>query len=131
MAFLLEWYMKTCLSLKMIIPIVLASLLFACSDVKNNSLSDVKTGNLLKNQTQDSAWQQVTVAYYSFEGGFYGLTTTDGIKLLPVNLANEYQVAGSIIKVKGQLIKDAMTIQQWGTPFEIEDVELVHLGTDN
>ena len=74
------------------------------------------------------SWQQVTVKYLNFEGGFYGLVSSTGEKLLPMNLAKEYQLEGTKLKVKGQLIKDMMTIQQWGEPFKITDVELIKLG---
>ncbi len=79
-------------------------------------------------ENKEQKLQQVTVKYFDFEGGFYGLVGKDGKKLLPMNLAKKYQVDGSILKVRGHIIKGMMTIQQWGTPFEVTDVELIKLG---
>jgi hypothetical protein len=79
-------------------------------------------------KAQAKIWQTVTVNYYNFEGGFYGLVTSTGGKLLPMNLAKEYQVPGTVLKIKGEMIKDMITIQQWGQPYQISDVELITLG---
>ncbi|WP_246129133.1 hypothetical protein [Colwellia demingiae] len=78
--------------------------------------------------TKEQAWQQVTVNFYDFEGGFYGLTSKTGDKLLPMNLAKQYKLAGTVLKVKGEIIKDMMTTQQWGQPFRITSIELIKLG---
>jgi hypothetical protein len=56
------------------------------------------------------------------------LISQTGDKLLPMNLAKQYKLQGTILKVKGELIKDMMTIQQWGQPFRISDIELIKLG---
>ncbi len=77
---------------------------------------------------KDKNCHQVTVNYYDIEGGFYGLVSKNGEKLLPRNLAKEYQVSGTELKVKGLIIKDMVTIQQWGQVFEITNVELIKLG---
>lgn len=77
---------------------------------------------------QGEYWQGVTVIYNDFEGGFYGLVNGAGKKLLPMNLAQEYKVNGTKLRVKGHIIKDMMSIQQWGTAFKITEVELVSLG---
>jgi hypothetical protein len=45
-----------------------------------------------------------------------------------MNLAKEYQVPGTVLKIKGEMIKDMITIQQWGQPYQISDVELITLG---
>jgi len=77
---------------------------------------------------QEQTWQSVTVKYLDFEGGFFGLLGKGGEKLLPMNLAKKYQVDGSVLKVRGHIIEGMMTTQQWGTAFEVTDVELVKLG---
>jgi hypothetical protein len=77
---------------------------------------------------QTEHWQDVTVKYYDFEGGFYGLVSTTGKKLLPMNLVQKYKVDGTKLRVKGDIIKDMMTIQQWGIAFRITDIELIKIG---
>ena len=107
--------------------------LFSCSQATQNepqlqSKEILKEGNSQVIEKKEQAWQQVTVNYYDFEGGFYGLISQTGDKLLPMNLAKQYKLQGTVLKVKGELIKDMMTIQQWGQPFRIIDVELIKLG---
>ena len=70
-----------------------------------------------------------TVIFLNFEGGFYGIKTSSGEKLLPMNLAKEYKVNGTEIKFDGQLIKDMMTTVQWGTPVKLTKVELIKMGS--
>lgn len=72
-------------------------------------------------------WHQGTVQFLNLEGGFYGIITDSGKRLLPMNLAKEFRQNGAIIRVKGK-VKNVLTIQQWGTPFEISDIELVKPG---
>jgi len=93
---------------------------------KNKKLMNVKKGTV-QIKTPHS-WQQVTVKYLALEGGFYGLLSDKGAKLLPMNLPKKYQVAGTILSIKGQILSDVMTIQQWGTPFNISEIKLIKLG---
>lgn len=76
----------------------------------------------------NEAWQQVTVKYLAFEGGFYGLISKSGAKILPMNLPAKYKVAGTLLRVKGHAMNDTMTIQQWGQPFKVSDIELIKMG---
>ncbi len=75
------------------------------------------------------SWQQFTVKYINLEGGFFGLVSEKGAKLLPMNLPKQYRVNGTILRIKGEPIKNIMTIQQWGQPFKVIDVELIKMGT--
>jgi hypothetical protein len=74
-------------------------------------------------------WQQVTVKHINLEGGFYGLVSENGSKLLPMKLPAKYRVDGTILRVKGEPIDNIATIQQWGTPFKLIDIELIKLGS--
>jgi len=74
------------------------------------------------------SWQEVTVKYLNFEGGFYGLVSKSGDKFLPMNLPEKYKIDGTILRVKGQLNNNVMTIQQWGKPFKLLDMELIKIG---
>jgi len=69
-----------------------------------------------------------TVQYMNLEGGFFGLVSKEGKHWLPINLKKEFQQHGAVIKVKGNAIKGMMTIQQWGIPFSITDIELIKPG---
>lgn len=115
----------------LIATVTLTLLVAGCSQANDVSSNGSKVTELRNSDMENSAkqsWQQVTVKHLNFEGGFYGLVSSKGDKLLPMNLAKKYQLEGTQLKVKGQLIKDMMTIQQWGQPFKITDVELIKLG---
>jgi hypothetical protein len=75
-----------------------------------------------------AGWQQGKVQFLNLEGGFYGIITETGQKLLPMNLPAEYRQNGAVVRVKGK-VKNVMTIQQWGTPFTISDIELISKGS--
>lgn len=78
-------------------------------------------------EVQEIKWQQGTVKYFSFEGGFYGIVTSDNGKLLPLNLAQAYQEDNLSISFQGNVLEGVMTIHQWGTPFEISRIKLTKL----
>jgi hypothetical protein len=118
----------------LLLSAVLSVLLTGCLHASNEKIPSqeiLKIGKGQVTEKKEQIWQQVTVKYNDFEGGFYGLITIDGDKLLPMNLIKKYQLPGTVLKVKGVMIKDAMTTQQWGQAFKITDVELITLGKAN
>jgi hypothetical protein len=126
--------MKKTLTLPLLLSVILSLSLAGCSQEskeQSKAPAQLKEVTSQMNDTKEKIWQEVTVNYYDFEGGFYGLVTKTGDKLLPMNLAKEFQLPGTVLKVQGQLIKDMMTIQQWGQPFKITHVELISLGKAN
>ena len=60
-----------------------------------------------------------TVTYVDLEGGFYGIVADDGGRYLPLGLEERYRVDGMRITFAGEIARDTVTIQQWGTPVEI------------
>ena len=44
-----------------------------------------------------------------------------------MNMAKEFAQNGAIVRIKGK-VKNVMTIQQWGTPFTITEIELITPG---
>lgn len=71
-----------------------------------------------------------TLHYYPMEGGFYGLETANGQKVLPMNLKKTDQQDGAEVELRGHF-KDLMTIQQWGKPFMVEQVKIIKPGNPN
>ena len=45
-----------------------------------------------------------------------------------MNMKKEFAQNGAIVRIKGK-VKNVMTIQQWGTPFTITEIELITPGT--
>ncbi len=120
--------------------LVAATVLFTVMGCKN---STGNSGNVVDKSTNqqpaespskksveesEKAWLHATVSYQRMEGGFYGLITHDGKKLFPLNLATEYRQAGAVIRFKGHVEEGVMTIQQWGKPFKISDLQLIKEG---
>ncbi len=89
-------------------------------ELKEHKMKDVKD--------EFSSWQRGRVQFLNLEGGFYGIITDSGKKILPMNMTKEFAQNGAIVRIKGK-VKDIMTIQQWGTPFTITEIELITPGT--
>lgn len=81
-------------------------------------------------QKHQQQWKIGKVHYLKFEGGFYGIVTNQSEKLLPMNLPKEYRLEGTVLALKGDLIKDMLTTQQWGKPFKINQYKVLELGAD-
>ena len=71
---------------------------------------------------------QGTVRYMNLEGGFWGIIADNGQQILPQSLPQEFKQDGLRLSFKSSEITDMMTIQQWGTPFKLTDIELVTMG---
>ncbi|TWX49172.1 hypothetical protein [Colwellia hornerae] len=82
-----------------------------------------------KNSSAKAESEQIsftaTIKYMNLEGGFFGLVSKEGKHWLPLNLEKEFQKDGAVIKVTGKAVMGLITIQQWGTPFSITDIELI------
>jgi len=97
--------------------------------VKVTAAKALNTKALNKNKVKVNMISvQGTIRYFDLEGGFYGIVTNKGQKLLPLNLAKEYQQAGAVVEVKGELQQDMMTTQQWGTPFKVSRITMLKKG---
>lgn len=96
--------------------------------VVNIDKVEVKENIIEEKKAEPIKWQQAKVKYMSFEGGFYGLITHNGDKYLPLNLDKTFQQDGAIVNIQGEVVNNMMTIQQWGKPFKISDIQLVKAG---
>jgi len=63
-----------------------------------------------------------TVTYIDLEGGFYGIVADDGTQYLPLDLPEEFRQDGRAVTAEVIVRDDVATIQQWGTPVEIVDI---------
>ena len=70
----------------------------------------------------DDNWLDAEVCYIELEGGFFGLVTGDGQRLLPLNLPAQFSKPGAKVKLRGHEQREVMTIQQWGTPFHVTEI---------
>jgi len=126
---------------KSILVFILSFFLSGCpqEDTSDTKLKETNLVNeepeIKKPSTQENSKPKMTnlphkgtVHYLQMEGGFYGIITDKGEKLLPLNLDKQYLSPGAVIHFSGSYVKDMMTIQQWGTPFKIKEVKLIKAG---
>ena len=72
-----------------------------------------------------------TVTYIDLEGGFYGLITDKGTKLLPINLEKEHQIDGTVLSFSSKRTTTRVTTKQWGQLVELIDVKLITSAANN
>jgi hypothetical protein len=66
-----------------------------------------------------------TIQYVNLEGGFYGLIDRDsGTRYAPGAIPDSLRIDGLQVRYEVR-VRDAMTIQMWGTPVEVLDLEQV------
>tara|TARA_R110000737_G_scaffold66374_2_gene94357 strand:- start:709 stop:1182 length:474 start_codon:yes stop_codon:yes gene_type:complete len=92
-----------------------------------NAKEQLKGHKMEDAKDEFSDWQRGRVQFLNLEGGFYGIITDSGKKILPMNMAKEFAQNGAIVRIKGK-VKNVLTIQQWGTPFTITDIEIITPG---
>jgi len=64
-----------------------------------------------------------TVVFIDLEGGFYGIVTDDGERYLPLDLPADYEKDGLRVRFSADVVNDTATIQQWGTPVDLIEIE--------
>jgi inhibitor of cysteine peptidase len=64
-----------------------------------------------------------TVTFVDLEGGFFGIVADDGTRYLPLNLDETYRHDRLRVAFSSEIVKDAATIQQWGTAVNLTSIE--------
>ena len=82
-----------------------------------------------KGMNKIHTWSKAKIKYFDLEGGFYGIITETGQKLLPANLSKEMRQDGAIVEVSGYFEQGMITFQQWGKPFKITSIKVVKEGS--
>lgn len=111
-------------SLKKVITALGLLTLVGCQSALNNNNSTA----ILDEQaitTQAPLPYRGRIEFIELEGGFYGIITTQGEKLLPLNLKPSYMQHGMKIEFSGHRNNDVMTIMQWGQAFTLAEVRLI------
>ena len=66
-----------------------------------------------------------TIQFIDLEGGFYGLEMDNGMRYQPLNLAAEFQQDGVRVSFRAMIADDVTTIQQWGTPIDVLEMNRI------
>jgi hypothetical protein len=118
--------------MKIIIVFAMCFNIFACSiNSKNNHSLSSLHGNgtvaMSEMQGNDNIIEFLgTVQYVVIEGGFYAIYAEDGRKFMPRHLKKSQEKHGLIVKVKGEILKDVITVQQHGEVLKIIDIEVIN-----
>jgi len=108
--------------------VFLSFMLMGCQQQSGIVPEELPMTEKKEQMVQQAKWQQGEVVFVELEGGFWGIITNDGQKILPHGLPKALAVAGSKVRFQGKIIKDAVTIQQWGQVVKITKAELVSSG---
>ncbi|GAA6185132.1 MULTISPECIES: hypothetical protein [Alteromonadaceae] len=66
-----------------------------------------------------------TIVYKGMEGGFFGLDANDGKKYMPRGMNKELLQNGMVVEVKGYVLTDVLTFQQYGEVLKVvEAIEI-------
>ncbi len=66
-----------------------------------------------------------TIRRKHIEGGFWGLDSKDGKKYMPSGLNKDLLIDGMIIEVKGIIVEDVMTFQQYGKTLKVKESRII------
>jgi hypothetical protein len=71
---------------------------------------------------------KATVKHITLEGGFYGLITDSGERLLPLQMSSEFRQDGLRVRYDGAADDNAVSIYQWGTLTKLTSIEKLPAG---
>jgi heat shock protein HslJ len=85
-----------------------------------------RTIHLISSEKIDRSFsKEGTIQYIDLEGGFYGISTVNGEKYLPMNLAPEFRVDGLPVAFTARERQDISTTAMWGIPVEITSIRMI------
>ncbi len=64
-----------------------------------------------------------TVKFVDLEGGFYGIITRDGQKLLPLNLPGDMKSDGTQVWFEAEVEEGTASTMMWGVPVKLRRIE--------
>lgn len=71
---------------------------------------------------------KATVTHVTVEGGFYGLVTDTGERLLPLQMSSEFRQDGLRVRYDGAADDNQTSIYQWGTLTRLSSIEKLPAG---
>ncbi len=71
---------------------------------------------------------KATVTHVLIEGGFYGLVTDTGERLLPLQMSSEFRQDGLRVRYEGAADDNQISIYQWGTLTKLTTLEKLGAG---
>ncbi|MFA3789825.1 hypothetical protein AB6T38_01775 [Aliiglaciecola sp. SL4] len=98
------------------------------AELEVQSNIELKKANTSKTSQEEPEMLTITgtIVYKGMEGGFFGLDANDGKKYMPRGMNKEMLKNGMIVQVKGYILTDVLTFQQYGQVLKV--VEATEIG---
>jgi hypothetical protein len=74
-------------------------------------------------ENEDAVKVTGTVAFLSFEGGFYGIKGDDGVNYDPTNLPLEFRKDGMHVRFVAKELPGRASVHMWGTIVELVTIQ--------
>lgn len=74
-------------------------------------------------ENEDAIKSTGTIAFLSFEGGFYGIKGDDGKNYDPTNLPKEFQNEGMRVRFEARELTGRASVHMWGTIVELVTIQ--------
>ena len=71
---------------------------------------------------------KATVTHVTIEGGFYGLVTDTGERLLPIQMSSEFRQNGLRVRYDGAADDNQISVYQWGTLTKLTSIKKLPAG---
>ncbi|GAA0858297.1 hypothetical protein [Aliiglaciecola litoralis] len=114
--------------MKQLLYIALSLTLFGCAGEKVNAQNNPeKVTDLTPAKQQQDTVEMITVTgtivYKELEGGFFALDSDDGKKYMPRGMDKTLLKHGMKVQVKGHVLKDMLTFQQYGEVLKVVEAD--------
>lgn len=80
---------------------------------------------IIKKEDTDVITVSGTIRFKSMEGGFFALDGHNGEKFMPHGMDKSLLKDGMVVEVKGVILKDMMTFQQYGEVLKVTESKMI------
>ena len=105
-------------------------MIIGCAGEKTEATPSLEVSHQSKQSADDQEDKNMititgTVVFKQLEGGFYGLDADDGKKYLPQGMKKSLLKNGMKVRVKGYILTDMLTFQQYGEVLKVIETEMI------
>lgn len=117
--------------MKLILILLISTLLMGCSGTNTSTTNETAKSQpdelTEKADKEDSEMITVTgtIHFKSIEGGFFALDGHNGEKYMPHGMDKSLLKDGMVVEVKGVILKDMMTFQQYGEVLKVTESKMI------
>lgn len=117
--------------MKLILATLISISVMGCSGTNTAPAQDAAKGQKQpitenkNNEEQKMITVTGTIRFKTIEGGFFALDGHNGEKYMPHGMDKSLLKDGMVVEVKGIIMKDMMTFQQYGEVLKVTDSKMV------